>query len=94
MAKGTTQKYYDSHPEARKVKAKQQAKFNKRPGESERIGRQNKLALKMGNKGDDKKIPHRRKCSGLLESQSKNRERNSGKAWLTYFLLLSIPCLN
>tara|TARA_X000001388_G_scaffold69281_1_gene57724 strand:- start:591 stop:833 length:243 start_codon:yes stop_codon:yes gene_type:complete len=80
MAKGTTQKYYDSHPEARKVKAKQQAKFNKRPGESERRVRQNKLALKMGNKGDGKDISHRRNGSVFLESQSKNRARNRGKA--------------
>ena len=80
MAKGTTQQYYDSHPEARKVKAKQQKKFNAQPKEIARRSRQNKLALKMGTKGDGKDISHRRNGSVFLEEQSKNRARNRGRA--------------
>ena len=77
---GKTQTYYDSHPEARKVKAKQQKKFNAQPKEIARRSKQNKLALKMGKKGDGKDISHRRNGSVFLEDQSKNRARNRGRA--------------
>ena len=75
-----TQKYYNEHPEARKVKAKQQARFNKRPGESQRRSKLNRINLKIGKKGDGKDVSHRKDGSTFLEDQSKNRARNRGKA--------------
>lgn len=77
---GTTQTYYNEHPEARKVKAKQQKKFNAQPKEIARRVKQNKLALQIGKKGDGQDISHRKNGSVFLEAQSKNRARNRGRA--------------
>jgi hypothetical protein len=72
--KGKTQRYYDSHPEARKVKKKTDTKVNARPEQIKKRSLLNKENRERGNygNGDKKDLSHTSK--GLVyKSQSANR---------------------
>ncbi len=72
--KGKTQKYYDSHPEARKKKAATDKRVNSRPEQRAKRSELNKENRKRGTygNGDKKDLSHTSK--GLVSKpQSKNR---------------------
>ena len=75
---GRTARYYATHPEARKKRVKQQARYNKRPDqvkyrvELNRLNRNNPKSVK----GDGKDMSHKG-GKVVLEDQSKNRARKS-----------------
>lgn len=80
MAKGRTQQYYDKNPEARKKKAKQQAKYQSSDKQKkDRAGRNKARRMKGDVKGD---VHHKngnprdnRKSNLQVVSKKKNRGR-------------------
>lgn len=77
---GRTQTYYDNNPEARAKKAKYQAHYNKKPGQSEYRAECNKGRSDLGlKKGDKRDASHTKNGGMVAEDRSKNRARNRGK---------------
>ena len=74
---GSTAEYYRSHPEARKKRLKQQARYNKTNNGLKIRVNANKLNRKLGTygNGDGKDASHTGPNKGKLESPSKNRRR-------------------
>jgi len=77
MAKSTSE-YYKTHPEARKKRVKQQARYNKTAKGKELIKNANalreKLKIKKGSKMDASHYKGS-KTEGRAEHRSKNRTR-------------------
>ena len=73
-----SKKYYDSHPEAKAVKNKYQAKYNKKRKAKLLIASAQKLRRKLGLKvGDKRDAAHYKgsKTEGRPQARSKNRNR-------------------
>lgn len=70
-----TAKYYSTHPEARKVKAKKDAEVNRRPEQVKKRVALNKYNRDKGTygNGDKKDAAHKGTKITGFQSQSKNR---------------------
>lgn len=84
MAKATA-RYYSSHPAAKKVKAKYQSTFNKKPDQVKKrveLTTYNRKQTKLGNNkiGDKSDASHHGKKIVGYSTQSRNRaDRNNSK---------------
>ena len=91
MAKGKTQRYYDSNPAANKRRIKQQTRYNKHGPGNEIARKATALNRKLGTygNGDGKDASHNMQGPGKhgLESPSTNRARprkkNKSKLYIT-----------
>jgi hypothetical protein len=74
-------KYYRDNPEARAKKNAYQAKYNKKPGQSQYRSSLNKENRKRGTygNGDKKDVSHKKGNKTVLEAQSKNRGSKTNK---------------
>ena len=73
-----SKKYYDSHPEAKKVKNEYQSKYNKKKRAKLLIASAQRLRRKLGLKvGDKRDAAHYKgsKTEGRPQARSKNRNR-------------------
>ena len=77
----STSAYYKKNPAARKRRLKQQAKYNKKPGQKKKRAELNKINRKKGTygNGDGKDVSHCKGGGTRMEKASKNRARNRGK---------------
>ena len=83
MAKGlNTSDYYKSHPKARKKRLAYQKSYNKQSLQIKKRTKLNAENRKRGTYGNGDKldVSHKQGGGTKLESQSKNRARNRGKA--------------
>jgi len=76
-----TSEYYKTHPEARKKRLKQQAEYNKKPGQVARrveLNKANRKSHAAGKSrvGDKKDMSHTKSGRLVLESLTANRKRN------------------
>ena len=74
--------YYNSNADALKIKRKYQREYNKKPSEIKKrtaLNAENRKRGTYGN-GDKLDVSHKQGGGTKLESQSKNRARNRGKA--------------
>lgn len=79
MAKSRSQRYYDSHPEAKAKKAAYDKKFNAKPEQRKKRSALNKYNRENPNskKGDGKDAAHKGGKIVGLKDQSKNRGSKS-----------------
>ena len=77
----STSAYYKKNPAARRRRLKQQAKYNKKPGQKKKRAELNKINRKKGTygNGDGKDVSHCKGGGTRMEKASKNRARNRGK---------------
>ena len=83
MAKGlNTSDYYKLHPKARKKRLAYQKSYNKQSLQIKKRTKLNSENRKRGTYGNGDKldVSHKQGGGTKLESQSKNRARNRGKA--------------
>jgi len=77
---GKTKKYYDSNPDAKKVKSKYDSEFNKKPDQAKKRAELNQEARDRGIYGKREAmgldLSHTKRGSMVLENTSKNRARN------------------
>lgn len=72
-----TSTYYKQNPEAAKRRRKQQAEYNKKPGQSKYRAECNKGRSDLGlQKGNKKDASHTKSGKMVAESRSTNRARN------------------
>ena len=77
----STSAYYKKNPAARRRRLKQQAKYNKKPGQKKKRAELNRINRKKGTygNGDGKDVSHCKGGGTKMEKASKNRARNRGK---------------
>lgn len=77
---GKTKKYYDSNPDAKKVKSKYDSEFNKKPEQAKKRAELNQVARDRGIYGKresmGKDLSHTKKGGLVLEDRIANRKRN------------------
>jgi hypothetical protein len=82
MSKSRSQRYYDSHPEAKAKKAAYDKKHNAKPEQRKKRSELNKYNRENPNskKGDGKDAYHKGNKIAGLKNQSKNRGSKSDSA--------------
>lgn len=80
MSKSKTQKYYDSHPEAKKKKAAYDTKYHATPERKKYRAKLNKINRDRGTygSGDGLDASHTKSGKIVMEKASTNRARNGG----------------
>ena len=78
---GKSTDYYNSHPEALKIKNAYAKKYDKKPRQKKKRAALNAANHKAGTygNGDGKDVSHKKGGGTFMEAQSKNRARK-GKA--------------